>query len=428
MNSRRGFLAAGAALAAGWRARAANDVINVAIVGLGGRGNDHLREFLKRPDVRVVALCDVDQAALDRAAAVVDETKAPRPRTYADVRALLDNRDVDVVSIAAPNHWHALATIWATQAGKDVYVEKPASHNFFEGRRMSEAAAKHRRIVQTGLQSRSIPHKQKAVELLHRGVIGKAYLAKGICYKRRRSIGHKADAHTPPGVVWDLFLGPAPLRPFNELRFTYNWHWFWDTGNGDIGNNGVHQTDIARWGLGVELPRRISSMGGKYVYDDDQETPNTQIATFDYGDKEIIVEVRGLPASGEAGMTSPWGNLSATVFYGADGYMTVDDNGYRIFTGEKRELVAQEKGTTEGTSEHIDNFLQAVRTRRQDALRSPIFEGVLSSDLCHFANISYRIGRTLEFDEQACRFRGDEAANALLTRVYRRPYIVSEEV
>ena len=222
------------------------------------------------------------------------------------------------------------------------------------------------------------------------------------------------------------FLGPAPLRPFNELRFKYNWHWFWDTGNGDIGNNGVHQMDVARWGLGVGAPRRISSAGGKYIYEDDQETPNTQIATFGYGEKELMLEVRGLPTGGEAGMTSPWGNLSATVFLGADGYMTLDDDGCRICGGEKLELAGEQKGGGDGTALHIANFLDAVRQRRPEMLRAGISEGALSTDLCHFANVSYRVGRMLDFDAATGRFHGDDEANALLTRSYRRPYVVPD--
>jgi predicted dehydrogenase len=429
MSTRRRFLqAAGAGLAAGWRASAANDAVNVAVIGLGGRGRDHLHEFLKRPDVRLAVLCDVDQAALERVQSEVEQATGMRSKGYGDMRGVFDDRGVDVVSMATPNHWHALGTVWAVQAGKDVYVEKPASHNVFESRKMSEAAEKYRRIVQIGLQSRSMPHKQKAVELLQQGAIGKVYLAKGICYKRRRSIGHKADSATPPGVAWDVFLGPAPLRPFNELRFKYNWHWFWDTGNGDIGNNGVHQMDVARWGLGVGVPRRISSTGGKYSYDDDQETPNTQIAMFDYGGKEVMLEVRGLLTGGEAGMTSPWGNLSATVFYGADGYMTLDDDHYRIYRGEKLELASEQKGGPDGTASHIANFLDAVRQRRSEVLRAGIREGAASTDLCHFANISYRVGRTLDFDAATSRFRGDDEANALLARSYRRPYVVPNRV
>jgi predicted dehydrogenase len=437
MNTRRTFLqTAGAGLMVRWSAPAAsiaanstaNDAVNVSVIGLGGRGRDHLHEFLKRPDVRIAALCDVDQAALERAQSEVEKATGVRPKGYADMRGVFDDAGVDAVSMATPNHWHALGTIWAVQAGKDVYVEKPASHNVFEGRKMAESARKYGRIVQVGLQSRSTPHKQKAVELLRQSAIGKVYLAKGICYKRRRSIGHRADSATPPGVDWDRFLGPAPLRPFNELRFKYNWHWFWDTGNGDIGNNGVHQMDVARWGLGVCAPRRISSTGGKYVYDDDQETPNTQIATFDYGDKELILEVRGLPTGGEAGMISPWGNLSATVFYGSDGYMTLDDDGYRIYRGEKLESTGEVRGDGDATAPHIANFLDAVRQRRPELLRAGIDEGAMSTDLCHFANISYRTGRLLNLDVAAGRFRGDPEANALLTREYRSPYVVQGRV
>ena len=203
------------------------------------------------------------------------------------MRKLFEDKNVDAVSMPLPNHWHALATIWACQAGKDVYIEKPACHNVHEGRKMIEAARKYKRMVQVGSQSRSTPHKMEAIAKLQDGVIGKLYQSKGICYKRRVSIGHKPDTPTPPGLNWDLFLGPAPMRPFNELRFKYNWHWFWDTGNGDIGNQGVHEMDMARWALGVGMPASVVSTGGKYVYDDDQETPNTQLARFDYGNAEI---------------------------------------------------------------------------------------------------------------------------------------------
>ena len=221
------------------------------------------------------------------------------------MREVFDDKNVEAVSMPLPNHWHALATIWACQAGKDVYVEKPACHNIFEGQQMIEAARKYKRMVQIGSQSRSMAHKIKAMQLLHEGVIGKVYLAKGLCYKWRKSIGHKPDEPVPPGLDWDKFLGPAPMRAFNELRFHYNWHWFWDTGNGDIGNQGIHEMDIARWGLGKPgLPKSVVSTGGKYVYDDDQETPNTQIATFDYGDAELMFEVRGILTGSEGGLAA----------------------------------------------------------------------------------------------------------------------------
>src|SRR5579871_5024516 len=265
-------------------ARAANDKIGIGVIGLGGRGRDHLHYYAKLPDAKIVAVCDVNQAQTERAVQIVDKLQGGKPAAYQDLRKMLESKDVDAVSVATPNHWHALSTIWACQAGKDVYCEKPACYNIHEGQRMLEVARQTKRMVQIGSQHRSEPFKIRAMQSLHDGVIGKVYLAKGLCFKRRVSIGHKEDSPVPPGVNWDLFLGPAPLRPFNELRFKYNWHWFWDTGNGDIGNQGVHQIGICRWGLGdPEWPKSAVSMGGKYAYEDDQETPNTQLSSFDYG-------------------------------------------------------------------------------------------------------------------------------------------------
>ncbi|MEO8126870.1 MAG: Gfo/Idh/MocA family oxidoreductase, partial [Bryobacteraceae bacterium] len=215
--------------AASLRAIGANDKVNVAVIGLGGRGRNHMTEYAKLPEANIGALCDVDQAALERGIAFVEKATGNKPKGYSDMRQVFADKSIDAVSMPIPNHWHSLATIWACQAGKDVYVEKPACHNVFEGKMMVEAARKYKRMVQIGSQSRSMPHKQKAIELLHQGVIGKVYHAKGLCYKRRVSIGHKEDSPTPPGVNWDMFLGPAPMRAFNELRFKYNWHWFWDT-------------------------------------------------------------------------------------------------------------------------------------------------------------------------------------------------------
>ena len=253
-QQRRDFLKTGTAVA--WTAASAsrvlgaNERVNVAVVGLGGRGRAHTNEWTRTEGARVAALCDVNQASLERAQAIVLKANGETPKGYADMRQVFDDKNVDAVSMPLPNHWHALATIWAVQAGKDVYVEKPACHNVWEGWKMVEAARKYNRMVQIGSQSRSTPIKIRAMELLREGVIGKLYSAHAICYKRRVTIGKKPNAPTPPGVDWDKFLGPAPLRPFNENRFTYNWHWFWDTGNGDIGNQGVHEMDIARWGYG----------------------------------------------------------------------------------------------------------------------------------------------------------------------------------
>ncbi|HEY3740365.1 MAG TPA: Gfo/Idh/MocA family oxidoreductase, partial [Bryobacteraceae bacterium] len=256
-SSRRTFIrtASAVALTAASYSRVlgANDKINVAVVGLGGRGRNHMDFYSQIPDCRIAAVCDVNQEALERGQAQVLKATGQQPKGYPDMKEVFADKTVDAVSMPLPNHWHALATIWACQAGKDVYIEKPACYNIFEGQQMLAAAHKYGRMVQVGSQSRSIPHKMKAMQLLSEGVIGPLHTAKGLCFKRRKSIGHVADLDQPPaGVDWDKFLGPAPMRKFNELRFKYNWHWFWDTGNGDIGNQGVHEMDIARWGLGVE--------------------------------------------------------------------------------------------------------------------------------------------------------------------------------
>jgi predicted dehydrogenase len=283
-------------------------------------------------------------------------------------------------------------------------------------------------MVQIGSQSRSQAYKMKAIQLLQDGVIGKVYMAKGLCFKRRPSIGHAENGPVPAGVNWDLFLGPAPLRPFNPLRFKYNWHWFWDTGNGDIGNQGVHEMDIARWGLGeLMFPKSVVSTGGKYVYTDDQETPNTQLATFDYGDKQIVFEVRGLNTGGEGSIAKGGTNYVGNLFYGSEGWMEIDGNGFKVYKGDKDELTMDEPKTAGAdTPPHMANFLAACRSRNYKDLHADVAIGVMSADLCHLANASYRVGRRLQVDTGKGRFTGDGAAeaNLLLTRKYRVPYVV----
>jgi len=425
--NRRSFL-----IGAGAAAAAPSNRVNVAVVGLRGRGREHIEIFGALPESRVAAVCDIDQAQTERAVQLVEKVQGARPKTYQDLRKLLEDKDIDAVSIATCNHWHALATIWACQAGKDVYVEKPASHNIFEGRKMVEAARRYGRIVQVGMQSRTTAHKIRAIELLRQGAIGKLYMAKGLCFKRRPSIGRSPDGPVPPGVNYDLWLGPAPMRPFNPNRFHYNWHWFWDTGNGDIGNQGVHEMDICRWGLGKNtLPKTVYSSGGKYVYDDDQETPNTQLATFEYDDCALVFEVRGLLTGGESSIYWDGRNFIGNLFFGSEGFMSVDAWGFQVYLGEKREL-AQEMKAAEpriwDTTPHVENFLKAVRSRRHTDLTGDILEGHLSAALCHLANISYRTGRKLAFDPTAERFVGDREANALVSRQYRAPYVVQEKV
>jgi predicted dehydrogenase len=408
------------------RIHGANDRVNAAVVGIGGRGRDHVNFLAAQPDVRIAAVCDVNQAAQERGAAMVLKLQGEQPAVYADMRKLFESQGVDAVAMATPNHWHALGTIWACQAGKDVYVEKPACHNVFEGRQLIEAARKYKRMVQVGSQSRSNAHKIEAMRLLREGAIGKIHLVKCICYRRRRSIGRTPVEPVPPGIDWDYFLGPAPMRPYTKNRYAYNWHWFWDTGNGDIGNQGVHEMDIALWGLGeIGFPQSVASTGGKFLYDDDQETPNMQISTFGYGGLQIVFEVRGLITNPEEGM------MVGNIFYGADGLMTVDATAFKVYKGESRKLELERKYAEPrqyDPAPHFAGFLKAVRSRKEEDLTAGAEKGVVSASMCHLANISYRLGRKLKVDAASWSFAGDAEANRMLTRDYRKPYIVPDKV
>jgi predicted dehydrogenase len=437
-SSRRAFLktAGSAALTAASYSRVlgANERVHVGIVGLGGRGQDHLKTYLGLPATsRITGLCDVNQAALERAQVLVKKTSGDDAKGFEDMRKMFDDKNIDAVSMPLPNHWHALATIWACQAGKDVYIEKPASYNIFEGIKMVEAARKYKRMVQIGSQSRSVPHFQQAAKLLNEGAVGKLYMAKGVVFKRRKSIGHKEDEPVPAGVNWDLFLGPAPMRPYNELRFKYNWHWFWDTGNGDIGNQGVHQMDIARWGMGdITMPKTVVSTGGKFAYIDDQETPNTQFVTLDYGnDKQIQFEVRGLLTGDEGGLVRRGGNVIGNLYWGTDGWMSLDGSGFTIYKGESNEKSMEFKvpGRDNSNALHMTNFLDCCKSRDHTKLTADVEVGAHSAALCHLGNISYRVGRKLQFDSAKMKFVNDSEADKLLTRVpYRKGFVVPEKV
>ena len=413
-------------------AAGANDRIRVGVVGVRGRGRDHIDVYANQPNTAVGAVCDIDQAQSERAVQLVEKLGGAKPKVYTDFRQMLEDKEIDAVSIATCNHWHALQAIWACRAGKDVYVEKPACHNMWEGRRMVEAARKYGRIVQVGQQSRTTAHKIRAMELLREGVIGRIYLAKGLCFKRRRSIGSGTDGPVPAGVDYNLWLGPAPWRPFNSVRFHYNWHWFWDTGNGDIGNQGVHEMDIARWGLGKrDLPKKVHSSGGKFAYNDDQETPNTQLAVYEYDDCQLVFEVRGLPTGGESSIFFDGSNFIGNLFFGSEGYMSVDLDGFQVYLGDKREPAQRGKFEERrhwDTAPHVANFLAAMRSRRHTDLNCDIEEGVLSASLCHMANISYRTGRKLTYDSASGSFAADREASALITRRYREPFVVPEKV
>ena len=367
---------------------AAKDRIGIAILGLHGRGLAHLESYAGDDRVEIVALCDPDVHQFRKAQQMLQERSRPVARTYQDPRKLLEDRDVHVVSIATPNHWHTLAALWAMQSGRDAYVEKPVSHNVSEGRRLEQARLKYRRVCQAGTQSRSTRACQEAVKYIQDGHIGRVLLSRGLCYKRRDSIGHYDDSATPPGLDYNVWLGPAPERPFNKNRFLYNWHWNWDYGNGDIGNQGVHQMDIARWALGKGLPSSVTALGGRFGYKDDGQTPNTQVSVFDYGDSKLLFEVRGLP-------TSPlMGILVGNIVYGTEGFLA--------FTGDYGTAVAfdnrgQKVKTFHGASNHFSNFISAVQSRSQEDLNCPILEGHLSSALCHLANVSYRLGKDQPF-------------------------------
>jgi predicted dehydrogenase len=430
-STRRTFLqASGLTALAATRAWGANDRINLAIVGVGGRGRDHIKTYAKLSDAHIYALCDVDQANLERGVALAQKLTGEKPKTYENMKDVFADKEVHAVSMPLPNHWHALAAVWAVQAGKDVYVEKPACHDPYEGRQMVAAARKYNRMMQVGSQSRSIAHKKRAIQMLHDGIIGDVYMARGLCFKRRKSIGHTPNAPVPPGVDWDKFLGPAPMIPFSKNRFLYNWHWFWDTGNGDIGNQGVHEMDIARWGLGVDLPTSVVSSGGKYAYDDDQQTPNTELARFDYGKKELVFEVRGLQTGKEADLSKTDSNCIGNLFYGSEGWMALDAEGYRIYKGEPEgKLVQQakyEEPVMTDTAPHMANFLAAVRSRKYQDLNADVDIGRISADLCHLANISYRRGgRLLTFDPKTEKF-ADSEANAMAHPAYRKPYIIPQ--
>lgn len=436
---RRAFLSATGATAATLtaaqyaRVLGANERLSVAVIGVNGRGKSHLRAAAQSAGMQVGAVVDIDQAVAEKAVAYTKQFQPEGVKEYRDLRDMLGDESIDVVTVATTNHWHALSTIWAVQAGKDVYCEKPASHNIWEGRKMVEAARKYKRIVQIGHQSRSLPFKIEAIQRLREGVIGELYMAKGLCFKRRKSIGSTTTSPVPPGVDYDIWLGPAQPREFKRNRFHYNWHWHWAFGNGDIGNQGVHEMDVARWGLGLDgLPGNAHSAGGHYVYDDDQETPNTQHAVFDYGRRMLQFEVRGLMTGGECRLLEDSGGGAHTIgvlFFGSDGYLTVSNRGYQTYLGEKRVPgPSGQAGQADGTALHFENFRKAVMSRRVSDLNCDVLEGHLSAALCHLANISYRTGDKLLFDPQQERFVGNYGADTLLKRDYRDPWVVPETV
>ena len=439
----------------------ANDRVRVAICGVRGRGNDHIKGFSRVPGTELAILCDVDENVSQQRSGEIEKLGLPKPKSCVDVRKLLEDKEIDAISIATPNHWHSLMAIWACQAGKDVYVEKPCSHNTFEGRQLVRAVKKYNRICQHGSQSRSNPGMIEAIHHLSDGTIGDVYMARALCYKWRPSIGRATPESVPAGVNYDLWTGPAPLKPFTRNRFHYNWHWIWDTGNGEVGNQAIHEIDIARWGLGVGFPVSVSAMGGHFMFDDDQETPNTLNATFyfdgsDGKRKMMELEVRhwitnheaeigsgayGASAVPPAGLTANANkkpasaqslgpkeaktNTVGNIFYGSNGYLAIDGyDAYKTWTTDQVEPGPHGKAS----GDHYANFIDCVRSRRAQDIHSPIEEAHKSTTLVHLANASYRLGRTLKFDPTQEQVIGDDEANRMLHGSYRAPYVVPEEV
>ena len=410
----------------------ANDTIRVACVGVHAQGRTHIRRYSDMQNVEIAAICDIDESVLNARVGELEKAGKKRPAAFTDFRKLLEDKSIDAVSIATPNHHHTLQTIWACQAGKDVYVEKPCSHDMFEAKQIVAAAQKYNRLVQHGTNSRSSIVRE-AVQHLRSGLIGEVFMARGLCYKWRDTIGRKPVEPVPAGVHYDLWLGPAPEHPFTQNRFHYNWHWFWDYGNGDMGNQGIHQVDVSRWGLGVKYPTKVSAIGGHFMFDDDQETPNTITATFEFDDsgkkKMMVFDVRHRITNHEAGIDDGGkaGNTVGAIFYGANGYLSVwdEDHGrYQSFLG--REQQPGPSGNDVGNN--WANFISALRTRKHEDLNAPIEEGAISTTLVHLANISYRLGRTLHFDAASYSVTGDPAANKMFRREYRKPFVVPDKV
>lgn len=410
------------------RGGSANDQINAAVVGVNGRGRNHISGYvdLERINVNLMAVCDVDENVLKERKTWINEEYDVEVKTYTDLQDMLTNDEIDVVSVATPNHWHSLQGIWICQAGKDAYIEKPCSHNVFEGRQLATAAKKYNRIVQHGTQIRSSAAIREAIDMLNDGIIGEVYYAKGTCYKWRNSIGHENAKPAPDGVHYNTWLGPAPDREYTDNRYHYKWHWHWDYGNGDIGNQGVHQMDVARWGLGVAIPDTVASIGGHFMFDDDQETPNTLVTTMKYEkeNKMISFEVRHWVTNDELG-SGGRGNVVGNLFFGSKGYMMMPSyTEYRVFLGRDRKPGPSRR---EGGN-HFENFINAVRSRKTEDLHAPIEEGHYSSALCHYANAAYRVNDLLHIDRETELCTNNDAANELLTRNYREPFVVPKTV
>ncbi|HEY3220402.1 MAG TPA: Gfo/Idh/MocA family oxidoreductase [Gemmatimonadales bacterium] len=398
-----------------------SEKVVVCVMGLNGRGTVLAKTFAKTPNAEVAAVCDVDSAVLAKAAAAVAQAQTPSPKPLADFRRALEDKGVDALVIAAPDHWHAPATILALSAGKHVYLEKPCGHNPREGELLVDAQRKAKRVVQMGTQRRSSPRAQEAVQAIREGAIGRAYLARAWYSNRRRSIGRGKPAPVPAGLDYELWQGPAPRTPYHDNVIHYNWHWFRRWGTGEICNNGTHEVDVARWALGVDYPTRVTSVGGRYHFEDDWEFTDTQEASFEFEGQRSIVW-QGLSCN-----PFPTQNRGrGTIVYGTTGTVVMDQDGYSVYDLENKvvkESIAQAgadplapSGDDQLTGLHIANFVEAIRTGVP--LTQPIAEGAKSVLLCHLGNIAQWTGRALRTDPQSGRILGDEQAMRFWQREY----------
>lgn len=424
-TSRRGFLAGAVAagvatsLATETAKAAPSERVTLAVIGIRGRGNGLAKNFAALPEAQITHLCDVNESLLDPFAKEIGEIQKSTPKTVRDLRQVLDDKSIDAIVVATPDHWHALATIWGCQAGKHVYVEKPISNNVHEGRQMVAAARKHNRVVQVGTQSRSVEHYREAMELLRSGRIGEVHMARAYNSQLRRRVPAVADSPVPSGLDWDIWQGPAPERPFNTNRYTYGWRWLWDYGTGDMGNDGVHDLDIARWGLGVDYPSDVQCMGDKLVFAGDiQETPDTQIATFRFPEKQSMLVY-------EQRLWSPYhleGYENGVAFYGTEGYMLIGRQSWKVV--EKRNKVAFEKQVKFSDVPHLQNFLACTKSGARP--NCDIEDGYRSTLLAHLGNLAFRVGRPLVFDAKAQGLVNDTEASALLKRPGRKEFTIPD--
>lgn len=378
------------------------DRIRIGVIGVRNQGKLLAGELARLSDVEIRALCDIDETQFSPAVHAVVEAGQKTPVLERDFRRLLDDPAIDAVVIATPDHWHAQMTCLACQAGKDVYVESPATHFVAEGPEMIAAAERYRRVVQVGLQQRSGSHFQSAIEYVRSGRLGQVNLAKAWIVHRRKSIGHKLDCEQPANVDYSQWLGPAPQRPFNPNRFHFNWRWNWDYGGGELGHWGVHMLDVARWGMDVEFPHRISAVGGKYAFNDDQETPDTMAVQYGFQEKSILWEHRLWSSHGMEGRSS------GVSFHGDRGTLVVDRGGWKVY--DSSENVTADASDLQ--TAHLRNFIASVRSRQAPA--ADLRVGQTAATLCHLGNIAYRVGREVRFDAQNLNFGSDETANALL--------------